>query len=371
MKRVLAIMLIAVVLGVLPGCGDEIVLEDISIGLILGIDLDEQNKLVFYISNPIFSPEARKRSEEYHDHAVSLRDAREKLDSKTPGYLVGGKFQVLLLGRKLLEHEEWFPLLDLVYRESKFSVNARVVAVQGPVAEVMSYKPADKPLLISFLPKLIDTANRRNITVKTTLQELHRQMLEKGMTASLTELSEKNPVEVTGTALLKENGVYTESLDLKESVLLLILSNKTKADLNVNIKIPSENKGELVDSGEMNLDPDSVKTSIRCFYEQGKFRFNFNVKIDTDLSERLFPYDMRSRREELQRAIEEQLQKQMERLIATFQKRQIDPLGLGLYARAHQYKAWKQVQDDWGKAFSEAEVNVKVQVQIRNMGTLK
>ncbi|MBM6649594.1 Ger(x)C family spore germination C-terminal domain-containing protein, partial [Bacillus sp. RIT 809] len=49
----------------------------------------------------------------------------------------------------------------------------------------------------------------------------------------------------------------------------------------------------------------------------------------------------------------------------------IDPIGLGLYARAYTYQDWKRFQNQWGKALSKADVNIKVHVKIGGMGTIK
>lgn len=54
------LLLIAVLL-VLPGCDDRIDLEDISLLLMLGIDLDKDNNLVFYSSSPVFNKEAKEK----------------------------------------------------------------------------------------------------------------------------------------------------------------------------------------------------------------------------------------------------------------------------------------------------------------------
>ncbi|WP_173194298.1 Ger(x)C family spore germination C-terminal domain-containing protein [Paenibacillus alginolyticus] len=44
-----------------------------------------------------------------------------------------------------------------------------------------------------------------------------------------------------------------------------------------------------------------------------------------------------------------QVQKQLESLIHKIQADKIDPMGLGLYARAHEYSHFKKVEDNWGE----------------------
>ncbi|MCC2686774.1 MAG: gerSC, partial [Paenibacillaceae bacterium] len=80
--------------------------------------------------------------------------------------------------------------------------------------------PKDKPRLSLHMKRLVDTANKRNITVETKLYELPRQMKDKGITPSITSLrKEENEVKITGTALLQKSGNYATSLALEESTL--------------------------------------------------------------------------------------------------------------------------------------------------------
>ncbi|MNR51844.1 hypothetical protein D3C85_1715820 [compost metagenome] len=89
------------------------------------------------------------------------------------------------------------------------------------------------------------------------------------------------------------------------------------------------------------------------------------------IKERLFPYDVEHNAPELEKDIEEELQKQFSQLIKKIQSAKIDPIGLGLYARAHEYSQYKKVQDHWGETLSNSEVNVKVKVKIQSMGSNK
>lgn len=371
MKRLGTLFILTLLVFLFPGSPDKTDLEEMSIGLILGIDLDANDELVFYYSAPVFSKEARKKTEEHDAKNSSVRASRLKADTKTSSMITGGKFQVCLLGSRLLAHEDWFTLFDVFYRDAKFAVNTKIVAVDGPVSEIMSTVMKDKPPLPQFLTKLIDTADRRNITVRTTLQQLHRQMFEKGVTPAIAYIEKKNNIEVIGSALLSERGKLMKQLDQEENKLLRVLQRRNKKEIAFTVDIPGEEGKGLIDTGKLSILPDSIKTDIKCSYDGAKFRFDIKVNFIGALSERLFAFENRRRGEELDRKIGEQLQKRFESLLDKFKKSGIDPVGFGLYARAYQYEAWKQVQDDWGKAFAEAETEVSVTVKTRNMGSIK
>ncbi|MNY44410.1 hypothetical protein D3C86_1794380 [compost metagenome] len=65
------------------------------------------------------------------------------------------------------------------------------------------------------------------------------------------------------------------------------------------------------------------------------------------------------------------MQKQFENLLKKIQKHQIDPIGLGLYARAHEYRQYKKVENHWGEALSEADIQVSVKVVLGSIGPVK
>lgn len=71
---------------------------------------------------------------------------------------------------------------------------------------------------------------------------------------------------------------------------------------------------------------------------------------------------------QLEQELNEQLEQDIRALLTRMQKHEIDPIGLGLYARGYAFQAWQQVQDQWGRAFSQAEITVHVQAKIKNMG---
>ncbi len=238
MNRQLQAILLIALLVCLPGCYDRMDLENATLSLMIGLDLDEKNNLLVYMSSPVFSKEAKKKMEEFGVKSSTVRQARSRLDSMVTAMTVSGKVQVILLGERLLQHEDWFPLMDVIFRDAKFTVNAKMVAVEGRVADVITYAPEDKPRLALHLSKLIDTANERNVTIKTTAQEFHRQMYEKGMTPSITGLKKRKELELTGVALLTEKGKYAATLSIEEAKLLNLLRFGKKEDMTLTIPIP-------------------------------------------------------------------------------------------------------------------------------------
>src|SRR3954466_13028890 len=104
MKRWFHATLLVFLILILSSCGSKAPLEDLTLALIIGIDLDDENNLVFYEINPVFSKEAKKGTESYEVKAKTIRDSRRLFDALTTGEVTAGKIQVLLVGKRILQH---------------------------------------------------------------------------------------------------------------------------------------------------------------------------------------------------------------------------------------------------------------------------
>lgn len=369
-RRLLTLCLTASILLSLTGCRDRVDLEDLTLALTIGIDLNENNQLLFSISSPVFSKEATKKAEEFTLMSSTLRYSREEFDAVATALTSSSKAQVILIGKKIVQHDDWNSLLDVMFRDAKSSLNAKVAIVDGPVQTFVSYSPKDKPRLPLYLTKLIATADRRNITFKASLAQMHTQFLEKGMTPAITELKMDHDMKVVGTALLDHRGKYAGTLLHQESVLLHVLRDHKRGQLSITMPV-SWKKDNLFRLNRMSFYAQNIRRSIKVGYQDGKFSFKIIMKVSALLTERLFPIDSRKYHAKLEKAIKEDLEKQSRKLIAKLQKEKLDPIGLGMYARAYQYKAWKQVEDQWDKAISQADIDIQYDVKLLNTGLIK
>lgn len=372
MKALMKIILSTVLVVMLTGCWDRLNLEDATLSLMMGIDLNEKDELLVYMTSPVFSREAKEKTEEYGIRASSLREARMGFDEVVTALTVSGKIQLIVLGKRLVQHPDWFPLLDVVFRDAKFSVNARMVMLDGPLNELFEYKPKDKPRLALHMTKLIDTANQRNLTVKTRAQEFHRQMFEKGMTPHITELKkEKYAVRAMGTALLTNKGVYAGLVESWNTILLQMFLHGKQGEISITtpVKLPGENNPIIKD--RISFFVKGVKKKVKTTYRDGKFHFDIQLNLRVAISERLFPFNMEKDYKKLEKLIAEELHKDYALLIKKCQESKTDPFGFGLYARAYEYEEWKKVEDDWPTAFSKATVQFKPEVSIKGNGVVK
>ncbi|WP_010676819.1 Ger(x)C family spore germination protein [Bacillus timonensis] len=371
MKRWFEIFMILPLLMMLTSCGYQVPLEDTTIVFILGIDLDEDNNLIFYESSPVFNKGAKVQTETYQTKADTIRDSKKYFDTVESGEVSGAKIQVLLLGKKVVEHEDWFPILDTLYRNSNFSLNTRVVVVEGNVSDVINYEPKSNAYLVMYLKNVIDKNHKRTRTAKGTLQLLHSEIYDKGVTPALSHVKKDKRVEVTGTVLLNDRGKYVDSLDLSESTLFLFLKNNQKHPISyTTITIPTDKEDGIFHKHDLSFEVTNVKSKIKTSYDMDKVTFDVKVSMSILILESLLSMDMKSNEEKIKEIIEERLKSEYEKLFKKIQSHKIDPIGFGVYARAYEYEHFKKVQDNWGEALSQANINISVEVEIKGMGTV-
>jgi Ger(x)C family germination protein len=370
-NRLLHVLFIFLLVTMVPGCNDRLDMEDAKMVLLLGFDLDKNNQMLVYVSSPVFDRNAKKKTQEIVVRADTPRESREASDAFSSGIYQARKLKVILVSKRLMQQKDWYRLMDVYFRDAKNPLTQRVIEYNGNLSEIFNLNPEDQPILPLLLAGMVDSESIRSETVKTTLQELNRQMVDKGMTPAVSEIRYKEAITMYGTALLDHKGLYRISLNSRESVLLQIMQNHVEKDVSLTIPIPGEPKGGPVYTDRLSLSSGRTKTKVNCSYRNGKFNFDLKIKMPVTLTELLFPYDVRQKGKELEKLIAGQVQHQFESLIRKIQKNKIDPIGLGLYARAYQYDHYKKVEDQWGEALSEAEIHVTVKVSVQSMGPVK
>lgn len=367
-------MIIVFLLVCLTGCYDRIDVERVTLALTVGLDLDQKNNLIVYQRSPIFSREAKIKTEKYGVQASTIQQSHTSFDAVVTASTQGGKTQSLLISKRLLQNKRIFPYLDVLYRDPKNATNVRIMAVEGPVSDVINFEPVDKPRFSLYLAELVDTAARRHITPKVTLRQFHYMTSEKGMTPFVSEVKkEKREMRVLGTALLDKKGYYRASLNLRESALLDLLRNNQKEPYDFTLPVEFPNAQENGHKKNITIVVTPKKRIVNTTYQQDFFQFDINMKLTAAITERTFRLNLEREEEKkkIEAIIEKEINKQIAALLTKLQRHQVDPIGLGLYARAYQYKEWKNVQEIWPATFSKSSLRFSADVEIKNIGVLK
>lgn len=369
MRTSLILFSIFALIIAMSSCNDQLPLENITLSLMVGLDLDKENNLVIYSSSPVFNKEAKEKNEVTQVTGITIKEGRNEFEGRVSALISSGKVQNVLIGKRILAHPDWFKLLDVFYRDSRTSETSRVIAVEGSVEEIIKFAPRNKRRLSMHIAKLVDTAHMHNLVQVTTLFDLHRLMFDKGVTPYLTNMrKDTEDVVATGTLFLDKKGKYAYTIDHTENELLLMLQNDKQGSLSFTLVLPKEKGDSLFDTGGISFYALQVKRDLKVSYIQNKFHFDIQLTMPVQLTEKYFSVDVKNDAPKLEAELNKQLEMKVKALVAKMQKHEIDPIGLGDYARGYHFKTWEIVQDEWGHAFSEAEIKVTVKTKIKNMG---
>jgi Ger(x)C family germination protein len=362
----------------ISACGDRLEVEKTTLSLVYGFDLGEDDKIIGYQVSPVFDKDAQKKYEVYQAKVHTFRQAKKVFNSMSNGVIAKGKLQVMIFSEQLLKKESILPYLDVIYRDPKNTGNMRMVVAKESVSSIVNSEFTDKPSLPMYIINVIDVGKRDNNTTFTTVQQLHTQLFDKGMTPAVSEIKKgKNTIDVTGSALLDKRGKYKMSLNRRESELLLMLQEKAHPPISFTLSIPSQSLKPLnvrknikgTDYVSMNIY--GLKRNISTNYEKDHFSFDVKMNLEVSLEERTFDIDMEKKQKQLAAIITDQLEKEFTEFIQKIQKKQLDPVGFGSYARAYQYQQWKKVENRWPDEFSRATVKVTPKLKIKTYGATK
>ncbi|ETT47890.1 MULTISPECIES: Ger(x)C family spore germination protein [Paenibacillus] len=115
----------------------------------------KDKKLHYYKSAPVFSKDIQKKSHEGGGIAAGLRQSKNQLDAQFPGSLAGRNYQVIIVGKQLLQYKDWFKVLDVTFRDPRNTITDRIIAFDGPIADIFNFQAKDKPPLPLFIKTVV------------------------------------------------------------------------------------------------------------------------------------------------------------------------------------------------------------------------
>ncbi|HDR6318667.1 TPA: Ger(x)C family spore germination protein [Bacillus thuringiensis] len=361
----------------LIGCSQQrIPLEKVSLILLIAIDKTSNKDIKVGTSIPLFHHEKQKSTVEHWVHASTVYTGFSKIDTKLTGYVTSSKAEVILIGKKFAQEENWIQALDSSYRDPYATINAKVVVVDGPAEDIFKIKRSDKPLLPSYINDVIESSIQNNQSVSSTIQQLIREKNEQGMTQTLPIIKRiNNEIDTIGIAFLNHRGKYVTKIS-KKDVKFFNLINKTQvAGRMILHPVLSPKKSD--NNPNSSILVQDAKRKINVDFKNGKFIFTIDLNMDVSLIERSSNNLNRNHLHgnintiKLEREIQQEFEKKLQSIVHDMQKNKIDPLGLSLYARAFQYKEWKKVKDDWLYAFSNAKIHINTHIKIKDTGTIR
>lgn len=395
MKRSYTMFIILIVfLLFTTGCWNRRELNELAITLAIGLDRtkDGQYLVTAQVVNPgeLATGKGGGGGSDgsptiiYQAKGETIFEAFRQMTKESPRKIYPSHLRTLVIGESLAKKGIGKPL-DILSRDWELRSDFYIVVAKGmKAAEILKV-----PTSLEKIPanEIFDTlevsAAAWSATSSVNLDDLISDIVNEGKQPVLTgiqadikgdkktSLSKQNVEMIDPPARLKFQGlaVFNEDklvgwLNEKQSKTYTVITNKEKSTA-VNLSCP---KG-----GKAVYEVKRSNTEMKGKIKNGKPEIDLNIHVEGNLGEVECQIDLTKPEtiEKLEKIYEKEAKRFFMNSIKQVQKNEkVDIFGFGEAIHRADPKAWKKLKKDWDKNFEHVPVNIKVQGEIRNIGTV-
>ncbi|GMG95253.1 Ger(x)C family spore germination protein [Tepidimicrobium xylanilyticum] len=366
-------LLLMISLVLLCGCWDKVEVDQRIFVSSIGVDLyrnSEMNRYIVTYEYPNINSIGKNATEDQKTFirstpASSIFQASSNLSTQTPFPFYFKHLKVLVLGEDLLGEEKLVrQVIDELNRDTKVNKNIQVLAADGKVTDIINANVVQEQTTDGVLYTTVkDNRSSSRYTAKT-LTDLITDLDIAGVTIIPRVLVKDGKFLVSGGCVLK-NYRHAAWICEKENRAISFLRGNVKTET-----IDAVYNGNLISYTitEVNTDKKvKLEEKIKAVFSIGMEGYLQGYIIERDKT----VYDSRVL-EEMEKALEKEVKKEIEDIIRKLQKTyRADVIGVGEYLSKFRPKKWAQVKDDWDNIFPDIDIEVLVNVNIRRIGLTK
>ncbi|EAZ86964.1 Ger(x)C family spore germination protein [Lysinibacillus fusiformis] len=389
MKKNLIVLSLIFLILILSGCWSKRELNDLALVAALGIDfIDGEYAISVQVIDP--SQVSLKQSANgqapvvtYHAEGKTVFEAVRKILALSPRKLYFAHLQLVVVGEELADNGIR-DSVDFLARDQEIRNDFTIIVSQQATAkDVLNVlTPIEKIPASKMLNSLKITQDAWGSTLEVDVEDL---VTDLGVNDQYFVLS---AIEVLGDKTLGIDQTNVERIEtpvklkftglaiFKEDKLLGYIdeyNSKSFSYLNDNIKSTIEIISCPSD-GELTTEITQSKTKTKGIFKDGKPTININIDIVQNVAEVKCDIDLTDIKtiDWINNQTEKHIKKNTNQVLNIFQENyQADVLGFGEAIHRANPTEWRKIKDDWQTIYPEVEVNVKVNVYTRGLGTLQ
>ncbi|MCR2807082.1 Ger(x)C family spore germination protein [Paenibacillus soyae] len=358
--KISVFILIAVLF--LASCSDQKIIERLGFTRLSAFDSVENSDDIRVTSN---IPKADQKGRFILSSvARTSKEARITFSRENNRRIVSGQLRMVLFGDSLAGKGVW-KHMDTFVRDSAISQKLFIAVVEGNAGALISKEYKPYPTTSDYLTRLVETNMDAGLIPKANLFTFTRDYMNDGVdpVAPLIKQDAKS-VKMTGVALFQDDR-YVGRIEQNKSIIFSFLHRKvTGADLSISL-----DDGEQIMLGNI--------TSKRKLKVTGRsldqMKLSVHVELHGSIQEYTGDLDLSegANQMKLESLMSDSLKKTVTELVDMFQRKKVDPLGMGklIRNRMGSYEEWKAI--DQRKAVSEIEVEVEAVVRVKDYGLLQ
>jgi Ger(x)C family germination protein len=372
MKKGIAWISLFSMLLFLPGCWDQDDLKEARLVILYGLDRASEGKIKQTVAiREVEAGEQQKIVDEIHS-AVGLteRDSVNQLRKKTAGRIRHYDDLVYLFGKSLAT-SDIYPLLDVLYRDPKTAVYAKMAIVDGKAQDIFRIKKTGTFFVGQYLFEVLKNAEDISIiSSPNTVESTCSKMLDPGkdFMIPLVKKTGEREVQVTGAAMFHGHRM-TGRLHHDQAVLFTLLSGRYGKEARFARKVHPGNPDNpanyiLIQIGGVNR---KFKVATQ---PDGKVDVHLHAKLRATVME--YPrneLENEKKIKKLNKTLSNMLTRESKEVIQKMQRARCDAFGVGRQLIAFHPEVWKRKK--WSQDYPKVRFHTKVEVEITGDGLLK
>ncbi|CAG7646894.1 Ger(x)C family spore germination protein [Paenibacillus allorhizosphaerae] len=386
-KPTVVCCLLIVVAAALSGCWDRRELNDLAIAVGLGLDKQENNiRVTTQIVNP--GEVATKKGMGGYSTPVSTFSATEptifeairRLTTIAPRKILSSHLQVLVIG-EALARQGIAKVMDGISRNHEFRSDFYLVIAKGDRAEniLQILTPVEKIPASKMFNSLEISEKAWAPTVKMPLDKFISDLSSPTKDTVLTGVRITGAQETGKTkgnmnrSVPHANLQYAELALFKRDKLIDWLSEQESKGYNYIMGNVKSTIGHLScpRGGAIAVEVIRTKSKIKGKVEHGIPKITIDLYVEQDIAEVLCSMDVTKTEtiDQLENISKKTLAHIVQSAITVAKKNKADIFGFGEAIEDADPKAWTEMKKDWDRRFADLDVEVRVEVQIRRLGT--
>jgi spore germination protein len=369
MKKRLHLAMLSVVL--LSGCAtqfEQATLEDLALVTVMGIDAAEENKIKITVSIPQPSEEAKEKTQTLSTEAELIHQAILKLSTRSEREVSVSQMRAVLIGEELARKEQLGDLIKHLYRDPGVGDNVFLAIVKGTAEDIMK---ADYPSQPHFGHYINNLLHPRITMAFSPFQTIHDFMYD--WTNEVSDplmpylVKKEDPIEIEAIALFKgpkmigtmtpEEAKIVQGLQNVSQIpsFFTKINDETEMDKNAMVLVDFvKTQFKTKSNGDLDHPVILIDLFLRGSIVEYTGTRDFEKTGDIDL---------------LQKAIENQIEKDTREIVNRLIQMEIDPMGLSKSLRRKHRGEWSK--ETGIEALKRAKIQYQVKVELTSSGTMK
>ncbi|WP_051251437.1 Ger(x)C family spore germination protein [Paenibacillus harenae] len=392
MRRGLILLMIISLSLLASGCGSQTELNRLGIVSAMALDLDENNQ--WLITFQIIKPQSTQSKNGgggsqspvtvFSSRGKTILEAIQKSNLETSRRLFFSHASVVVVSQRVAKYGV-SQLLDYYLRDNGQRETANVLISSGDAKEVLEVLTPLESNPGNAIADLIGEQGEGHSSIAPSkVHELISAMMNPSASATLPEIKiagegkQQSSLdalkETRSPAVLKLDkvGVFKQDkfagwLSREESLGIPWITNRLKST-TVVFFCEGENRKEQLSSFSV----EKSRTKLKPTISDGNLLMSVAIHAKGNLNETACNLDLKKSETliKLEKHIQEQIKKDVEKSFRALKKMKADALGFGDAFHKAYPQAWKKWSSNWENEFSKISMNVTVKVTIRRTGMI-